>query len=109
MKKIITFIFALTLFVFIGNAQDYNKVREILSARGEAKIFVKASENTLENLSLFTSIDRKIENEYLVYVNEKQFNNFLTLGLNYRLYQDEKQEKQINVAILFFIWEMRRF
>lgn len=98
MKKIITFIFALTLFVFIGNAQDYNKVREILSARGEAKILVKASENTLENLSLFTSIDRKIENEYLVYVNEKQFNNFLTLGLNYRLYQDEKQEKQINVA-----------
>lgn len=98
MKKIITFIFALTLFVFIGNAQDYNKVREILSARGEAKILVKASENTLENLSLFTSIDRKIENEYLVYVNEKQFNNFLTLGLDYRLYNEEKSEKLIKVA-----------
>lgn len=98
MKKIITFIFALTLFVFIGNAQDYNKVREILSARGEAKILVKANENTLENLSLFTSIDRKIENEYLVYVNEKQFNNFLTLGLNYRLYNEEKSEKLIKVA-----------
>lgn len=98
MKKIITFIFALTLFVFIGNAQDYNKVREILSARGEAKILVKASENILENLSLFTSIDRKIENEYLVYVNEKQFNNFLTLGLDYRLYNEEKSEKLIKVA-----------
>lgn len=98
MKKIITFIFALTLFVFIGNAQDYNKVREILSARGEAKILVKANENTLENLSLFTSIDRKIENEYLVYVNEKQFNNFLTLGLDYRLYNEEKSEKLIKVA-----------
>lgn len=98
MKKIITFIFALTLFVFIGNAQDYSKVREILSARGEAKILVKASENTLENLSLFTSIDRKIENEYLVYVNEKQFNNFLTLGLDYRLYNEEKSEKLIKVA-----------
>ncbi|MEE1253326.1 MAG: M14 family zinc carboxypeptidase, partial [Bacteroidales bacterium] len=98
MKKIITFIFALTLFVFIGNAQDYSKVREILSARGEAKILVKANENTLENLSLFTSIDRKIENEYLVYVNEKQFNNFLTLGLNYRLYNEEKSEKLIKVA-----------
>ncbi|MEE1119045.1 MAG: M14 family zinc carboxypeptidase [Bacteroidales bacterium] len=98
MKKIITFIFALTLFVFIGNAQDYNKVREILSARGEAKILVKASENTLENLSLFTSIDRKIENEYLVYVNQKQFNNFLTLGLDYRLYQEEKNTKSLQVA-----------
>ena len=98
MKKIITFIFALTLFVFIGNAQDYNKVREILSARGEAKILVKAKENNIENLSLFTSIDRKIENEYLVYVNEKQFNNFLTLGLDYRLYKEEKSEKLIKVA-----------
>ncbi|MBR5255101.1 MAG: T9SS type A sorting domain-containing protein [Bacteroidales bacterium] len=98
MKKIITFIFALTLIVFIGNAQDYNKVREILSARGEAKILVKANENTLENLSLFTSIDKKIENEYLVYVNEKQFNKFLTLGLDYRLYNEEKSEKLIKVA-----------
>ena len=49
MKKIITFIFALTLFVFIGNAQDYNKVREILSARGEAKILVKATIISLQN------------------------------------------------------------
>lgn len=97
MKKLIIFICIFCCY-FTCFCQEYNKAKDILNQRGEAKILVKASENKLEELSLFTSIDRKIENEYLVYVNEKQFNNFLTLGLNYRLYQDEKQEKQINVA-----------
>ena len=97
MKKLIIFI-CIFCSCFTCFCQEYNKVKDILSQRGEAKILVKASENKLEELSLFTSIDRKIENEYLVYVNEKQFNKFLTLGLNYRLYQDEKQEKQINIA-----------
>lgn len=97
MKKLIIFICIFCCY-FTCFCQEYNKVKDILNQRGEAKILVKASENKLEELSLFTSIDRKIENKYLVYVNEKQFNNFLTLGLEYRLYQDEKQEKQINVA-----------
>lgn len=97
MKKLIIFICIFCCY-FTCFCQEYNKVKDILNQRGEAKILVKASENKLEELSLFTSIDRKIKNEYLVYVNEKQFNNFLTLGLEYRLYQDEKQEKQINVA-----------
>ena len=97
MKKLIIFICIFCSY-FTCFCQEYNKVKDILNQRGEAKILVKASENKLEELSLFTSIDRKIENEYLVYVNEKQFNKFLTLGLNYRLYQEEKQEKQINVA-----------
>ena len=97
MKKLIIFICIFCCY-FTCFCQEYNKVKDILNQRGEAKIMVKASENKLEKLSFFTSIDRKIKNEYLVYVNEKQFNNFLTLGLEYRLYQDEKQEKQINVA-----------
>mgnify|MGYP003300128047 FL=1 len=97
MKKLIIFICIFCCY-FTCFCQEYNKVKDILNQRGEAKILVKASENKLEELSLFTSIDRKIKNEYLVYVNEKQFNNFLTLGLNYRLYQEEKNEKQINVA-----------
>lgn len=97
MKKLIIFICIFCSY-FTCFCQEYNKVKDILNQRGEAKILVKASENKLEELSLFTSIDRKIENEYLVYVNEKQFNIFLTLGLNYRLYQDEKQEKQISIA-----------
>lgn len=97
MKKLIIFICIFCSY-FTCFCQEYNKVKDILNQRGEAKILVKASENKLEELSLFTSIDRKIENEHLVYVNEKQFNKFLTLGLNYRLYQDEKQEKQINIA-----------
>lgn len=97
MKKFIIFICIFCSY-FTCFCQEYNKVKDILNQRGEAKILVKASENKLEELSLFTSIDRKIENEYLVYVNEKQFNKFLTLGLNYRLYQDEKQEKQISIA-----------
>lgn len=97
MKKLIIFICIFCCY-FTCFCQEYNKVKDILNQRGEAKILVKASENKLEELSLFTSIDRKIKNEYLVYVNEKQFNNFLTLGLEYRLYQEEKQEKQINVA-----------
>lgn len=97
MKKLIIFICIFCCY-FTCFCQEYNKVKDILNQRGEAKILVKASENKLEELSLFTSIDRKIENEYLVYVNEKQFNNFLTLGLNYRLYQEEKNEKQISVA-----------
>lgn len=97
MKKLIIFICIFCCY-FTCFCQEYNKVKDILNQRGEAKILVNASENKLEELSLFTSIDRKIKNEYLVYVNEKQFNNFLTLGLEYRLYQDEKQEKQINVA-----------
>ncbi len=98
MKKLIIFI-CIFCSCFTCFCQEYNKVKDILNQRGEAKILVKASENKLEELSLFTSIDCKIENEYLVYVNEKQFSNFLSLGLNYRLYQEEKQEKQINVAI----------
>lgn len=97
MKKLIIFICIFCCY-FTCFCQEYNKVKDILNQRGEAKILVKASENKLEELSFFTSIDRKIENEYLVYVNEKQFNNFLTLGLEYRLYQEEKNEKQINVA-----------
>lgn len=97
MKKLIIFICIFCCY-FTCFCQEYNKVKDILNQRGEAKILVKASENKLEELSLFTSIDRKIENEYLVYVNEKQFNNFLTLELEYRLYQEEKQEKQISVA-----------
>jgi hypothetical protein len=97
MKKLIIFI-CIFCSCFTCFCQEYNKVKDILNQRGEAKILVKASENKLEELSLFTSIDCKIENEYLVYVNEKQFSNFLTLGLDYRLYQEEKQEKQINVA-----------
>jgi hypothetical protein len=97
MKKLIIFI-CIFCSCFTCFCQEYNKVKDILNQRGEAKILVKASENKLEELSLFTSIDCKIENEYLVYVNEKQFSNFLSLGLNYRLYQEEKQEKQINVA-----------
>ena len=97
MKKLIIFICIFCCY-FTCFCQEYNKVKDILNQRGEAKILVKASENKLEELSLFTSIDRKIKNEYLVYVNEKQFNNFLTLGLEYRLYQEEKNEKQINVA-----------
>lgn len=97
MKKLIIFICIFCCY-FTCFCQEYNKIKNILNQRGEAKILVKASENKLEELSFFTSIDRKIKNEYLVYVNEKQFNNFLTLGLEYRLYQDEKQEKQLNVA-----------
>ena len=97
MKKLIIFICIFCCY-FTCFCQEYNKVKDILNQRGEAKIMVKASENKLEELSLFTSIDRKIKSEYLVYVNEKQFNNFLTLGLEYRLYQEEKNEKQINVA-----------
>jgi hypothetical protein len=97
MKKLIIFI-CIFCSCFTCFCQEYNKVKDILNQRGEAKILVKASENKLEELSLFTSIDCKKGNEYLVYVNQKQFNNFLTLGLNYRLYQDEKQEKQISIA-----------
>lgn len=97
MKKLIIFI-CIFCSCITSFCQEYNKVKDILNQRGEAKILVKASENKLEELSLFTSIDRKIENEYLVYVNEKQFSNFLTLELDYRLYIEEKQEKQINVA-----------
>lgn len=97
MKKLIIFICIFCSY-FTCFCQEYNKVKDILNQRGEAKILVKASENKLEELSLFTSIDRKIENEYLVYVNEKQFNNFLTLGLDYRLYQEEKNTKSLQVA-----------
>ena len=97
MKKLIIFICIFCCY-FTCFCQEYSKIKNILNQRGEAKILVKVSENKLEELSLFTSIDRKIKNEYLVYVNEKQFNNFLTLGLEYKLYQEEKNEKQINVA-----------
>ncbi|MEE1301784.1 MAG: M14 family zinc carboxypeptidase, partial [Bacteroidales bacterium] len=97
MKKTTIFIFfcwsLITCF-----CQEYDKVKTILNEKGEAKILVKAKENNIEQLSLLTSIDCKKGNEYLVYVNEKQFNNFLTLGLDYRLYNEEKSEKLIKVA-----------
>lgn len=97
MKKTTIFIFfcwsLITCF-----CQEYDKVKTILNEKGEAKILVKAKENNIEQLSLLTSIDCKKGNEYLVYVNQKQFNNFLTLGLDYRLYQEEKKTKSLQVA-----------
>lgn len=97
MKKTTIFIFfcwsLITCF-----CQEYDKVKTILNEKGEAKILVKAKENNIEQLSLLTSIDCKKGNEYLVYVNQKQFNNFLTLGLDYRLYQEEKNTKSLQVA-----------
>ncbi len=97
MKKTTIFIFfcwsLITCF-----CQEYDKVKTILNEKGEAKILVKAKENNIEQLSLLTSIDCKKGNEYLVYVNQKQFNNFLTLGLDYSLYQEEKNTKSLQVA-----------
>lgn len=97
MRKIIIFILFCCSFIPCF-CQEYDKVKTALNEKGEAKILVKANENNIEQLSLFTSIDCKKENEYLVYVSQKQFNKFLTLGLDYKLYQEEKNEKSLQVA-----------
>lgn len=98
MRKCIIIVLCLC-FTLACYCQEYNKVSNILNLYGEAKILVKIDDKNVNKLSSFTSIDRKINNEYLVYVNNKEFHNFLTLGLDYRLFESTETEKALQVAI----------
>lgn len=96
MRKLIVFFLCLCCIISCY-CQEYSKVRDILNKNGEAKILVKVDDNDLEKLSKLTSIDHKINNEWLVYVNEKEFEKFLSLNLDYRIFEEEN-EKSLQVA-----------
>ncbi len=98
MKIFVSLIFFILSFTSLSFCQEYSEVRDILNKYGEAKILVKADKTDLDTLSKIASIDRKIQNEYLVYVNKKQFNQFLTLGLDYKPFTEERNPKALQVA-----------
>lgn len=97
MKKCII-LFLCFCFTIGCYCQEYDKVNNMLNLNGEAKILVKIDDKDIDKLSRFTSIDSKINNEYLVYVNHKEFHNFLTLGFDYRLFESKENEKALQVA-----------
>ncbi|MDR0789245.1 MAG: carboxypeptidase regulatory-like domain-containing protein [Bacteroidales bacterium] len=80
------------------STKEENKVREVLSRRGEAKILVSASKNEIGNLGNVVSIDAKNGDKWLCYVNEKEFNNFLTLNLPYQACIEDNQSKALTMA-----------
>lgn len=98
MKIFVSFIFFFLSFTTLSFCQEDSEVRDIINKYGEAKILVKADKEDLDTLSKITSIDRKIQNEYLVYVNNKQFNQFLTLGLDYKPFPEEQNPKALHIA-----------
>lgn len=98
MKIFVSFIFFFLSFTTLSFCQEDSEVRNIINKYGEAKILVKADKEDLDTLSKITSIDRKIQNEYLVYVNNKQFNQFLTLGLDYKPFPEEQNPKALHIA-----------
>ena len=65
-----------------------DKVNAVLQKKGEAKLLIKAQEEDLELLARTVSLDYRHGEEYLAYVNEKQFERFCETGLDYRLFED---------------------
>lgn len=75
------------------------EVLDQIAKRGEAKITIKAAlVKDIQQLSNIISLDRRKEGGCLIgYVNKKQYNKFLTLGLSHSLYKDTKT-KVLNMA-----------
>jgi hypothetical protein len=95
---------AILLFILVSvsstaqGVKEESKVREVLNSRGEAKIWVWVAENDLDDLGNTVSIDAKKGDKWLCYVNEREFDNFLTMNLPYQAYIEDNQSKALTMA-----------
>ena len=87
-----------SVFLSAQNTKEENKVRETLKHRGEAMILVHATQDDMNHLGQVVSIDAKKGDQWLCYVNEKEFGKFLTLNLPYQAYIEDNQSKAITMA-----------
>jgi len=68
------------------SAQDTAKIEEYLNLRGEAIIaFDRPASLSLDQLSAYVSIDAVKGKEITAYVNRKQYERFLSLGIPFRV------------------------
>ncbi len=97
--KILLLFFVLMVSSFVCKSQTEERalVEAELNKQGEAIILIKAEQNQLDTLSRLVSLDGKKGNEWSAYVNRKQFDDFLKLGLNYRLKETDKT-KSVSMA-----------
>lgn len=100
MKKI--YLLFLTIFICqIVSAQSniIDNVRNIINEKGEAKILIPKSEvKDINELANTISLDYPKGDFWLGYVNNKQYNKFLTLNLKHSLYKEEPGTKALNMA-----------
>ena len=89
MKKLVCLFCCMLGFVLtFAQTTTRDKVNAVLQKKGEAKLLIKAQEQDLELLARTVSLDYRYGEEYLAYVNKKQFERFCETGLDYRLFED---------------------
>ncbi|MCK9163053.1 MAG: M14 family zinc carboxypeptidase [Bacteroidales bacterium] len=101
MKRIILF-FIVIFSVHFAYSQEtvIEKVRNDISIWGEAKILIPKDEIYDLNLLAHTiSLDYPKGNNWLGYVNEKQYNNFLALNLKHSFFEEQNNSKALTMAL----------
>lgn len=100
MKKI--YLLFLAIFICpIVSAQSniIDDVRNIINEKGEAKILIPKSEvKDINILANTISLDYPKGDSWLAYVNNKQYNKFLTLNLKHSIYKETSVTKALNMA-----------
>lgn len=100
MRKIYLLFFAVFLSQIVSAQSNViDDVRKIINERKEAKILIPKSEvkdiNVLANI---ISLDYPKGDYWLGYVNNKQYNQFLTLNLKHSIYKESSEPKALNMA-----------
>lgn len=97
-RKFILLLIALVLCAdCVAQTSEKEKVEAVLHTRGEAKIIVKAKESDLQRLSDAVSLDYPCGKGWLAYVNQRQFERFLALGLPFSAVE-ETEPKAVSMA-----------
>lgn len=93
----ISLVLILLSFVCQSQNEERSLVEAQLQNQGEAIILIKATDEQLDTLSRLVSLDGKKGHEWKAYVNQKQFADFLNIGLDYR-YLPKEETKAISMA-----------
>ena len=87
--------------LFAQNAKELKKAKDYLETRGEVRFsFVIDELNKTKEIGRIISIDNIEDNRIFAYANEKEFNNFLKLGYDFKTQPpaDQDGSKVINMA-----------
>ena len=89
MKKILLGLIVLLChwIAFADNTEE-EKVRLLLSERGEASVLIEAEREDLYLLTRIVSLDGKSGDGYVAYVNKKQFDELCRTGFKYTLLEN---------------------
>lgn len=98
MKRILLWliVFLCPSIAFADNTEE-EKVRSLLSERGEASVLIEAEREDLYLLTRIVSIDTKTDSGYVAYVNKKQFDELCQTGFRYTLLKNNSP-KAANMA-----------